>query len=315
MTGATTHTKRSQLREAADTALCHAPDITDSDRAAFTQLVDVLESSGSAVIFPSEALLSTTQVAALLGVSRMTVVRLVDRGELRADTRTTHRRIPASELSRYEAEAQSRQRSAIAELAGDITESTPPDRIIRTRLSELTPERNHTAVLDACALVPIRLATTLLWLGEARHFDPLWSHQILEEVERNLPKLGLIEERATHRVQTMRKAFGAAALVDDFEHLIEEMTCYPKDRHVLAAAVCTEANSLVTFNLKDFPPGFNEEIPTHCRRSRRVSDRSTSRRSRRRNRNTATRHCRLEKSKADYFRVSRIIDGDRASFR
>ncbi|GAA1490537.1 PIN domain-containing protein [Brachybacterium sacelli] len=110
------------------------------------------------------------------------------------------------------------------------------------------------AVLDACALVPIRLATTLLWLSEAGIFELLWSDRILDEVQRNLPKLGISEEKAAHRVSTMRDAFGEAALVDDFDHLIADMTCDPKDRHVLAAAVRAEADTLVTFNLKDFPP-------------------------------------------------------------
>ncbi|GAB3114319.1 hypothetical protein GCM10027055_20130 [Janibacter alkaliphilus] len=110
------------------------------------------------------------------------------------------------------------------------------------------------AILDACALVPIRLATTLLWIAEAGIFELLWSDQILDEVRRNLPKLGISEERAAHRVRTMRDAFGAAALVDDFDHLTDGMTCDPKDRHVLAAAVRAEADTLVTFNLKDFPP-------------------------------------------------------------
>lgn len=110
------------------------------------------------------------------------------------------------------------------------------------------------AVLDACALVPIRLATTLLWLAEAGIFELLWSDQILDEVQRNLPKLGITDEKATRRVRTMREAFGEAALVDGFDHLIADMTCDPKDRHVLAAAVRAEADTLVTFNLKDFLP-------------------------------------------------------------
>ena len=102
-------------------------------------------------------------------------------------------------------------------------------------------------------LVPIRLATTLLRLAEAGLFQPLWSDQILDEVERNLPKLGVGPTRAARRVGNMRTAFGAEALVDGFEELIDQMTCDPKDRHVLAAAVHDQADALVTFNLKDFP--------------------------------------------------------------
>ena len=51
----------------------------------------------------------------------------------------------------------------------------------------------------------------------------------------------------------MREAFGAEALVDEFDDLIDEMACDPKDRHVLAAAVRGGADTVVTFNLKDFP--------------------------------------------------------------
>jgi predicted nucleic acid-binding protein len=99
------------------------------------------------------------------------------------------------------------------------------------------------AVLDACALVPIRLATTLLWLAEAGLFRPLWSNQILDEVERGLPKLGVDPDGARRRVEKMRDAFGVEALVDGFEALIDEMACDPKDRHVLAFAVHEQADA------------------------------------------------------------------------
>lgn len=118
----------------------------------------------------------------------------------------------------------------------------------------MEPDSAHTALLDACAWIPIRLTTVLLWLAEAGLFEVLWSDAILDEVERNLPKVGISSEQAARRVSTMRQAFGAAALVDDFEHLIPDMTCDAKDRHVLAAALRGGADTLVTFNRKDFPP-------------------------------------------------------------
>lgn len=77
-------------------------------------------------------------------------------------------------------------------------------------------------------LVPIRLATTLLWLAETGLFQPLWSEPILDEVQRNLPKVGVTPERASRRVGMMREAFGVEALIDGFEHLIEQMTCDPQ---------------------------------------------------------------------------------------
>jgi len=116
------------------------------------------------------------------------------------------------------------------------------------------------AVLDACALVPIRLATTLLWLAESGLFQPLWSEPILDEVYRTLPKVGVPPEDARRRIAMMREAFGAEALVDEFDDLIDEMACDPKDRDVLAAAVRGGADTVVTFNLKDFP---DEGAATH----------------------------------------------------
>ena len=53
-------------------------------------------------------------------------------------------------------------------------------------MSDAAAGSTRVAVLDACALVPIRLATTLLWLAEAGIFEALWSDQILDEVQRNL---------------------------------------------------------------------------------------------------------------------------------
>ncbi|MCT1656961.1 helix-turn-helix domain-containing protein [Brevibacterium luteolum] len=133
MAGATKHERSSELRDVVDEALDTMPNLTDNVRAAFGRLIDVLESSGDAVVFPAEASLSTTQAADLLGVSRMTVVRLIDRGELHAGTSSVHRRIPVSELKRYQTEFRRRQRTAMSELAEDITATTPADRVIETR--------------------------------------------------------------------------------------------------------------------------------------------------------------------------------------
>ena len=108
-------------------------------------------------------------------------------------------------------------------------------------------------VLDACVLVPIRLATTLLWLAEAGLFQPMWSEQISDEVRRNLPKVGVAPDTADHRVSMMRNAFDDEAMIDDFAHLLEDLTCDPKDRHVLAAAIRGGADTILTFNQKDFP--------------------------------------------------------------
>src|SRR5699024_449479 len=133
MSEALTPEVAAQLRDAVGRVLHAVPAVPASAHAAVARLIDVLEASADAVIFPSDALISTSEAAALLGVSRMTVVRLIDSGRLRAQTSTTHRRVAVSDLARYRAETAARRSAAVAELAGDITETTPDDRVIATR--------------------------------------------------------------------------------------------------------------------------------------------------------------------------------------
>jgi hypothetical protein len=110
------------------------------------------------------------------------------------------------------------------------------------------------AVLDACVLFPASLRDTLLRLAETpRLYVPRWSGEILGELKRNLEsrwnlpskKTGwLIEQLGTHFPE---------ALTRGYESLIPLMTNDAKDRHVLAAAVHSDARLVVTSNLKDFP--------------------------------------------------------------
>ncbi len=71
-------------------------------------------------------------------------------------------------------------------------------------MSSADPDSGHAALLDACTLIPIRLTTTLLWLAEAGLFEVLWSDAILDEVERNLPKVGISSEQAAPYRRSVR---------------------------------------------------------------------------------------------------------------
>lgn len=109
-----------------------------------------------------------------------------------------------------------------------------------------------TAFLDTCTLYGAYLCDTLLCLAEDGAYRPLWSAGVLEELERNLLERGLPAGAVTHRVSEMRRSFPDAE-VQGYEPLIQSMTCDPKDRHVLAAAVRGGAALLVTANGDDFP--------------------------------------------------------------
>ncbi|MGI8722363.1 MAG: helix-turn-helix domain-containing protein [Geodermatophilaceae bacterium] len=136
MAGAIAHDLARRLRAALDEVFRESGDALDasgSTRDAFLRLVDVLEFSPEAVVLPSDIVVSTQKAADLLGVSRMTVVRLVDRGELTAQGGGAHRRIGASELARYQTANAARRQAALHGLAQEITEDTPPDQVIPTR--------------------------------------------------------------------------------------------------------------------------------------------------------------------------------------
>ncbi len=113
---------------------------------------------------------------------------------------------------------------------------------------------DYPAVLDACVLIPMPLADTLLRMAEEpRLYLPKWSHMIMDEVTRNLIENCRVEpEKARRRESELRRHF-PEAWVEGFEPLIDAMTNDPGDRHVLAAAVRSHAELIVTYNRRDFP--------------------------------------------------------------
>lgn len=136
MTGAIAHDQAQRLRAALEEVFRASDDALDAPAATrdvFLRLVDVLESSPEAIVLPLDAVVSTQHAADVLGVSRMTIVRLIDRGELTAQGGGVHRRIPASELSRYQAASAARRKAALHGLAQEIGADTPPDQVLSTR--------------------------------------------------------------------------------------------------------------------------------------------------------------------------------------
>src|ERR1044072_8081158 len=113
---------------------------------------------------------------------------------------------------------------------------------------------DYRVVLDACVLIPMPLADTLLRMAETpRLYLPKWSQMIMDEVTRNLvQKWNMPQERARRRENELRRHF-PEAWVEGFEPLVDAMTNEPKDRHVVAAAVRAHADLIVTYNRRHFP--------------------------------------------------------------
>lgn len=110
----------------------------------------------------------------------------------------------------------------------------------------------YAAVLDACVLVPIALADTLLRVAEKGLYRPLWSDRILEEAQAAIEEIhpGIDVGK---RFTDMREAFDDA-LVTGWEELEAGISLPDNDdRHVVAAAVRAGAQAIVTSNMSDFP--------------------------------------------------------------
>jgi predicted nucleic acid-binding protein len=108
-------------------------------------------------------------------------------------------------------------------------------------------------VLDADVLFSATIRDTLLRAAAAGLYRLYFSHDILREVQRNLSATGRADPQQARRlVNTIGDHF-PESLVTGYEVLIDAMTNDPKDRHVLAAAVVSGSQVIVTNNSKHFP--------------------------------------------------------------
>ncbi|SDL77860.1 PIN domain-containing protein [Corynebacterium mycetoides] len=112
------------------------------------------------------------------------------------------------------------------------------------------------ALLDACALVPIAQADTLLRLAEIGLYRPLWSDRILAETSRALEKIHpevAASGTLDRRISAMKDTFNDACVVGWETLKLSLNLSDPGDNHVVAAALLGRADVIVTNNLKDFP--------------------------------------------------------------
>lgn len=114
---------------------------------------------------------------------------------------------------------------------------------------------HFTVVYDACVLYPAPLRDLLMQLATTGLFRARWSSMIHDEwtrsVLRNRPDLKPEQLARTRELMDLNVLDG---LVTGFEPLIDALELPdPNDRHVLAVAILSGADAIVTYNLKDFP--------------------------------------------------------------
>ena len=102
-------------------------------------------------------------------------------------------------------------------------------------------------------MAPVPLRDTLLRAAAFDMYRGAWTDRILNEMRNSLLRERRVPaEQIDRALRLMRQGF-PHFMVEGYEDLISIMTSDEKDRHVLAAAVCVGADTIVTNNGKDFP--------------------------------------------------------------
>lgn len=112
-----------------------------------------------------------------------------------------------------------------------------------------------TAFIDANVFYGARLRSLVLFVAQSKIFRARWSNEVHDEWVRNLVKNRPdLKESDLDRTRELMNRAVPDCLVAGYEPLIAALQLPDEnDRHVLAAAIQTRANVIVTFNQRDFP--------------------------------------------------------------
>lgn len=111
------------------------------------------------------------------------------------------------------------------------------------------------AVIDACVLYPASLRDFFMWQAAGSVYALRLTDEIHAEWMRNaLQDYPDLTAAKLERTRDLMNRIQPGALVTGYEAITDTLTLPdPDDRHVLAAAIHTQADTIVTFNLKHFP--------------------------------------------------------------
>lgn len=114
---------------------------------------------------------------------------------------------------------------------------------------------DYSVVLDANILAESALSDLFLRLSEEpRLLLPKWTDEIWQEAERTmLNVLHWPQGTITSRINAAKEAF-PEAMITDYQVHIPMCTNDPKDRHILAAAIRGQVETILTMNVRHFKP-------------------------------------------------------------
>jgi excisionase family DNA binding protein len=98
-------------------------ELPDQLHAALTRVVDALARGLAVTIAPQHTTLTTQQAADMLGVSRPTLIKLLDEGKIPYDKPNSHRRIKLSDLLAYQDRRREERRATLRDLTQEAVEA------------------------------------------------------------------------------------------------------------------------------------------------------------------------------------------------
>jgi excisionase family DNA binding protein len=94
------------------------------------QVIEAMRQGLAVTVVPQSQTLTTQQAADLLGISRPTVIKLLDDGKIPFERTGTHRRILLHDLLTYRAQRRRDQYAALEAMATDMTGEDDPETVL-----------------------------------------------------------------------------------------------------------------------------------------------------------------------------------------
>jgi excisionase family DNA binding protein len=190
----------------------------------------------------NDTMLTTTEAADFLGVSRPYLTRLLKFGKL-----PYHKKGKATWCL---PKPSSGSRPNVTDNCANSTTSPPP----RRTWASGEPSRRARRSLGCQRAVPAVATRPHAHPRGVRHYEPRWSDRIVDEMRRNV--LANHPHIDPHRfdsvtIAALRRAF-PQAWIDVEDDLVGRMDNAAEDRHALASAVIADAHVIVTSNVDDF---------------------------------------------------------------
>jgi predicted nucleic acid-binding protein len=108
-------------------------------------------------------------------------------------------------------------------------------------------------VLDTSVLLSAE-RRPLLFLAANGHYTIVWSQYIADEVRRKIVEMGWSAPKARELVEALREMADMVDYRQVTGGSYEEWLRDPDDHPIMATALAGQADYLVTWNVKDFPP-------------------------------------------------------------